>query len=110
MKMHRQNQIKREEETEVEIANMKEYYCSEEGWEVEKAKWRKIYYSTLKEKEKEVHEEEEEVSSEVSESKSESEPQQQFPPAMLPPKQLTPSLSPPSLGYKSRKEDEMKNL
>ncbi|CAH1444045.1 unnamed protein product [Lactuca virosa] len=60
MEMHRQNQIKREEETEAKIAQMKKYYYSEEGMEAEKAKWRQIYYSTLKEKEKVVHEEEEE--------------------------------------------------
>ncbi|CAI9292043.1 unnamed protein product [Lactuca saligna] len=60
MKMHRQNQIKREEETEAKIAEMRKYYYSEEGMEAEKAKWRQIYYSNLKEKEKVVNEEEEE--------------------------------------------------
>ncbi|XP_023759114.1 uncharacterized protein LOC111907552 [Lactuca sativa] len=110
MEMHRQNQIRREEETEAEIANMKKNYYSEEETEAEKAKWRQIYYSALKEKEKEVHEEEEEVSPEVSESELESEPPSQFPPAMLPPKQPTLLSSLPSLGYESRKENEMKNL
>ncbi|CAH1413312.1 unnamed protein product [Lactuca virosa] len=74
MEMHHQNKIKRyeEREREDEIAKWREYYCSEEGMEAEKAKWSKIYYSTLKEKEKVVHEEEEEVSWEVAESESES--------------------------------------
>ncbi|CAI9301146.1 unnamed protein product [Lactuca saligna] len=147
MEMHRQNQIKRKEETEAKIAEMKKYYYSEEGMEAEKAKWRQIYYSSLKEKEKvdheeeeasvkvyeseseckttpssslsefeatsegkTAHEEEDEVSSEFSELELESEPPSQFPPAALPPKQPTPLSSPPSLGYESRKENEMKNL
>ncbi|KAL7604630.1 hypothetical protein Lser_V15G19362 [Lactuca serriola] len=82
----------------------------EEGREAEKAKWSQIYCSTLKEKKKEIHEGKVEVSSEVSESGLESEPPSQFPPATLPPKQPTPLSSPPSLGYESRKENEMKNL
>nr|KAJ0184728.1 hypothetical protein LSAT_V11C900491770 [Lactuca sativa] len=69
MEMHRQNQIRREEETEAEIANMKKNYYSEEETEAEK-----------------------------------------FPPVMLPPKQPTLLSSLPSLGYESRKENEMKNL
>ncbi|CAH1440125.1 unnamed protein product [Lactuca virosa] len=92
--------------------------------EAEKAKWRKIYYSTLKEKMKEVHEEEEYVSSKLSESESESEstPQLPPPPQLLPPPSqshpcppppmmvlpLYPPTSPPlyplSLGFKKRNE------
>ena len=81
MEMHRQNQIKREEETEAEIANMK------------KAKWRQIYYSTLKEK-KAVNEEEEE-SLEESEPELEPNTTPQLPSSLLttPP---TPSPSFPS--------------
>ncbi|CAH1441726.1 unnamed protein product [Lactuca virosa] len=70
MEMHRQNQIKREEETEAKTEKMKKYYYSEEGMEAEKAKWRQIYYSSLKEKEKVDHEEEE-ASFKVYESESE---------------------------------------
>ena len=40
MKMHREDQIKREEETEAKIAEMRKYYYSEEGMEAETAKWR----------------------------------------------------------------------
>ncbi|CAH1447685.1 unnamed protein product [Lactuca virosa] len=122
MEMHRQNQIKREEETEAKIAQMKKYYYSEEGMEAEKAKWRQIYYSTLKEKEKVVHEEEEEESLEVAELESddeekslevtelESEPvmEPQLPPSLLSDPQLSPPLSPtlftPALGFEKRNE------
>lgn len=83
MEMHHQNKIKRYEEREVEISKWREYYCSKEGIEAEKAKWMNIYYSTLKEKE--VHKEEQDVSSELSESELEAESSPQLPP---PPPQL----------------------
>ncbi|CAI9260911.1 unnamed protein product [Lactuca saligna] len=118
MEMHRQNQIKREE-TEAKIAKMKKYYYSEEGMEAEKAKWRQIYYSTLKEKEKVVHEEEEEESLEVAELESDdevnewkSEPvmEPQLPPLLSAP-QLSPPPSPslftPALGFEKRNEATM---
>ncbi|CAH1420885.1 unnamed protein product [Lactuca virosa] len=104
MEMHRQNQIKREEETEAEIANMKKYYYSEEEMEAEKAKWRQIYYSTLKEKKKAVNEEEEES---LEESEMESEPmmEPQLPSSMMPaPPPPSPPLTQPPLEFKLSKE------
>nr|KAJ0195529.1 hypothetical protein LSAT_V11C700385640 [Lactuca sativa] len=108
MEMHRQNQIKREEETEAKIAEMKKYYYSQEGMEAEKAKWRQIYYSDLKEKEKVVNEEEEESledtelesdddeeSLEVTELESKPMMEPQLPPSLLPAPPLSPPVLPP---------------
>nr|KAJ0205143.1 hypothetical protein LSAT_V11C500273910 [Lactuca sativa] len=89
MKIHRQNQIKREEETKVEIAKWKKIYHSEEGMEAEKAKWKQLYYSTLEKKEDVVRD-----------SHNRSPPQH----PRLTRKKYT------SGRYESRKENEMKNL
>ncbi|CAH1433518.1 unnamed protein product [Lactuca virosa] len=93
----------------------------QEGREAEKAKWRKFYYSTLKEKDKVVHEEEEksleiielesddeEESLEVTELESEPMMEPQLPSSLLSASQLSPPPSPsqftPALGFEKRNE------